>query len=137
MASPRSTLRRQAIKKSTVKYLILLALLLPSIVFGGGLTWDQTEVAIEAVEGEGKVPGEFRFTNNSDQPVRLRAVAASCGCIVAAPDKRVYAPGESAVIPFTYAPKRKWGTRAYRIYIVTDEPGRPYEIRLVVTERRK
>ncbi len=120
-----------------MKFAVFLALLLPSAVLAGGLTWDQTEVSIEALEGGGKVPGEFRFTNTSDRPIRLRAVAASCGCIVAAPDKREYAPGESAVIPFTYAPKRKWGTRAYRIYVVTDEPGRPYEIRLVVTEKQR
>jgi hypothetical protein len=120
-----------------MKLAVCLALLLPSIALGGGLTWDQTEVAIESLEGAGKVPGEFRFTNNSAQPIRLRAVAPSCGCIVAKPDKRDYAPGESAVIPFTYAPKGKWGTRAYRIFVVTDEPGNPYEIRLVVTETRR
>ena len=120
-----------------MKLAVCLALLLPSIALGGGLTWDQTEVAIESLEGAGKVAGEFRFTNNSAQPIRLRAVAASCGCIVAKPDKRDYAPGESAVIPFTYAPKGKWGTRAYRIFVVTDEPGNPYEIRLIVTETRR
>jgi hypothetical protein len=120
-----------------MKLAVCLALLVPSVVLGGGLTWDQTEVAIESLEGGGKVAGEFRFTNTGDQPVRLRAVAASCGCIVAQPDKRAYAPGESAVIPFTYAPRGRWGTRAYRIYVVTDEPGKPYEIRLVVTETRQ
>jgi len=124
-------------KKTSMRLLLLLALLLPASALAGGLTWDKTEVAIESIEGGGKVPGEFRFTNTSAQPVRLRAVAASCGCIVAKPDKRDYAPGETGVIPFTYAPKRKWGTRAYRIYVVTNEPGKPYEIRLVVTETQR
>jgi len=124
-------------KTDEMKIALFLALMLPSIVSAGGLTWDQTEVSLEALEGGGKVPGEFRFTNTSDRPIRLRTVAASCGCIVAAPDKRDYAPGEKGIIPFTYAPKRKWGTRAYRIYVVTNEPGRPYEIRLVVTETRR
>ena len=103
----------------------------------GGLVWDQTEVAIESIEGGGKVTGQFRFTNKSDQPIRIRAVPASCGCIVAKPEKRDYTPGESGIIPFTYAPKRKWGTRAYRVYVVTNEGGAPYEIRLVVTEKRR
>lgn len=124
-------------KTDVVKLLLCLLLVLPSAAVAGGLVWDQTEVSIESVEGGGKVAGEFRFTNRSDQAVRIRAVPASCGCIVANPEKRGYAPGESGVIPFTYAPKRKWGTRAYRVYIVTDEPGRPYEMRLVVTERRR
>lgn len=129
--------RRVRTKRKGVKLLLCLLLLLPSATLAGGLVWDRTEVAIESVEGGGKVAGEFRFTNRSDQTVRLRAVPASCGCIAAEPEKRGYAPGESGVIPFTYAPKRKWGTRAYRVYVVTDEPGRPYELRLVVTERRR
>lgn len=99
--------------------------------------WEKTEVPIEAVEGGGKVAGEFRFTNKSDQAIRIRSVAPSCGCIVPQPEKRDYAPGEKGVIPFTYAPKRKWGTRAYRIFVVTNEPGRPDELRLVVTETRR
>ena len=120
-----------------MRTLLLLALILPTAALAGGLSWEKTEVAIESIEGGGKVPGEFRFTNTSDRPIRIRAVPASCGCIVAKPDKRDYAPGETGVIPFTYAPKRKWGTRAYRVYVVTNEPGRPYEFRLVVTEKKR
>lgn len=121
-----------------MKSLLALAfLLLPGAALGGGLEWEKQEVSIEWIEGGGKVPGEFRFKNVSEQPIRIRAVPASCGCIKAAPEKRDYAPGESGVIPFTYAPKRKWGTRAYRVYVVTNERGAPYEFRLVVTEKRK
>lgn len=114
-----------------------LLLLLPPAALAGGLTWDQTEVAVDSIEGGGPVSGEFRFTNKSDQPVRIRSVPASCGCIAAKPPKREFAPGEKGVVPFTYTPKRKWGTRAYRVYVVTDESGPPYEMRLVVTERRR
>ena len=120
-----------------VKFLFCLALLAPAIALGGGLQWDKQEVSVEWTEGGDKVPGEFRFKNISDQPIRIRSVPASCGCIKAKPEKRDYAPGESGVIPFTYTPKRKWGTRAYRVYVVTNEPGRPYEFRVVVTEKRR
>lgn len=120
-----------------MRILLCLVLLLPSAALAGGLAWETTEVALEALEGGGKVPGELRFTNTSDQPIRIRAVPASCGCIVAKAEKRDYAPGESGTIPFTYTPKRKWGTRAYRVYVATNEPGRPYELRLVVTETRR
>lgn len=120
-----------------MKLLLCLLFLLPSGGLAGGLAWEKTEVAIESIEGGGKVAGEFRFANKSHRTVRIRSVPASCGCIVARPEKRDYAPGESGVIPFTYAPKRKRGTRAYRVYIVTDEPGHPYELRLVVTEKQR
>jgi hypothetical protein len=57
---------------------------------------------------------------------------------VAKPAKRDYAPGESGEIPFTYSPKGRWGARAYRVYVVTDEKGvRPYQLRLEVTEIRR
>jgi hypothetical protein len=57
---------------------------------------------------------------------------------VTKPEKRDYAPGESGEIPFTYSPKGRWGARAYRVYVVTDEKGvRPYQLRLEVTETRR
>ncbi len=107
---------------------------LPITLWAGGLQFDQTMVDLSAVQGAGKVSGEFRFTNTSDQPVRIRSVPASCGCIVARPEKRDYAPGERGVIPFQYGPKGKDGTHTYRVYVVTNEKGRPYELLLRVTE---
>jgi hypothetical protein len=118
-----------------MRRLVIIALLfLPVAVWAGGLQFDETLVDLTAVQGAGKVAGEFRFTNTSDQPIRIRRVPASCGCIVAQPEKRDYAPGERGVIPFTYGPKGKDGTHAYRVYVVTDEKGRPYELLLRVTE---
>jgi hypothetical protein len=117
---------------------LLLLVAMASAAAGQALQWDQTTVAIEAVEGAGKVPGAFRFTNKSDATIRIRSVPASCGCVVTKPAKRDYAPGESGEIPFTYSPKGRWGARAYRVYVVTDEKGvRPYQLRLEVTETRR
>lgn len=117
----------------------LLLFLAMAVTAGAqSLQWDQTTVAIEAVEGGGKVPGVFRFTNKGDTTIRIRSVPASCGCVVTKPEKRDFAPGESGEIPFTYSPKGRWGLRAYKILVVTDEKGvRPYQLRLEVTETRR
>lgn len=117
----------------------LLLFLAMAVTAGAqSLQWDQTTVAIEAVEGSGKVPGVFRFTNKGDTTIRIRSVPASCGCVVTKPEKRDFAPGESGEIPFTYSPKGRWGLRAYKILVVTDEKGvRPYQLRLEVTETRR
>ncbi|MEX1110457.1 MAG: DUF1573 domain-containing protein [Chthoniobacterales bacterium] len=116
--------------------LLFLALTITSAA--QSLQWEKPTVAIEAPEGGGKVAGAFRFTNTGNGNVRIRSVPASCGCIAAKPAKRDYAPGESGEIPFTYSPKGRWGARAYRIYVVTDEKGvRPYQLRLEVTEIRR
>jgi hypothetical protein len=117
---------------------LLVLLAMAASAAAQSLHWDQTTVAIEAIEGGGKVPGVFRFTNKGDAMVRIRSVPASCGCVVTKPEKRDYAPGESGEITFTYSPKGRWGARAYRVYVVTDEKGvRPYQLRLEVTEKRR
>jgi hypothetical protein len=117
---------------------LLLLLVLTATAAAQSLQWDQTTVAIEAVEGGGKVPGVFRFTNKGDTTIQIRSVPASCGCVVAKPQKRDYAPGESGKIPFTYSPKGRWGLRAYKVLVVTDEKGvRPYQLRLEVNETRR
>ena len=118
--------------------LLLLLVAMAATAGAQALQWEQPTVAIEAIEGGGKVAGAFRFTNTGDRVVRIRSVPASCGCVAAKPAKRDYAPGESGEIPFTYSPKGRWGARAYRVYVVTDEKGiRPYQLRLEVTETRR
>lgn len=118
---------------------VLLVFLALTVSAGAqALQWEKPTVAIEAVEGGGKVSGVFRFTNQGDSVVRIRSVPASCGCVVAKPEKREYSPGESGEIPFTYTPKGRWGVRAYRVLVVTDEKGvRPYQLRLEVTETKR
>jgi hypothetical protein len=117
---------------------LLLFLILSATATAQSLQWDQTTVAIEAVEGSGKVLGVFRFTNKGDATIQIRSVPASCGCVVAKPQKRDYAPGESGEIPFTYSPKGRWGLRAYKVLVVTDEKDiRPYQLRLEVNETRR
>ncbi len=121
-----------------MKPIFFLSLLLPAAVWAQALEWEKPRVAVQVVQGGDKVSSEFRFENTSDHTVRIKSVPASCYCVVARPEKRDYAPGESGVLPFTYAPKNRPGVRAYRLYVVTDEKGiRPYELVLEVTEVAK
>ena len=100
------------------------------------LTWDQTTIERDTL-GE-KVTAEFHFTNNAAVPVRIQAVQTSCGCTVAAPQKREYAPGESGVLPVTHDPEGRTGVRAYRVTVRTDEDGtKPDELILKVNIARQ
>ncbi len=120
---------------SPVKLVLLIALLLPSAALAQALQWEKTRTPVEAAEGGGTVTAYFRFTNTSDQPVRIRSVPTSCGCMVGMPEKRDYAPGEQGSLALAYSPKGRQGVHAYRFYVVTDEKGvRPYELVLEVTE---
>lgn len=115
--------------------IVLLALAAP--LSAQALKWESTNASLDLQPGSGKTSGEFRFTNTSDHTVVIRSVPASCGCIASKPEKVEYASGESGTIPFTYTPKKKWGTFAYRLYVVTDEKGiQPYPLIVEITERR-
>lgn len=98
-----------------------------------GLVWDDTTATIETHGSPETRRAEFRFRNESDRPVRIRGVDSSCGCTVAKPEKEVYAPGESGVLPVTHKPKPGPQARSYLITVTTDEGRkRIYDLRLVV-----
>ena len=69
-----------------------------------GLVWDSAMVTIETQGSPETRTTEFRFRNDSDRPVRIRGVKSSCGCTVVKPEKDVYAPGESGVLPVSHKP---------------------------------
>lgn len=97
-----------------------------------GLAWDNTTVTIETHGSPETRNTEFRFRNDGNQPVRIRGVKSSCGCTVVKPEKDVYAPGESGVLPVSHKPKPGSVPRRYRIAVVTDEEGPSYDLSLVV-----
>jgi len=98
-----------------------------------GLAWDNTTVTIETHGSPETRNTEFRFRNDGNQPVRIRGVKSSCGCTVVKPEKDVYAPGESGVLPVSHKPKPGSVPRRYRIGVSTDEAGgRVHDLSLVV-----
>ena len=116
-------------------FLVLIFLLcaLPA-TSRAGLVWDSTEVTIDTHGSPETRLAEFRFRNDSNQPVRIRGVKSSCGCTVVRPEKEVYAPGERGVLPVSHKPKPGSVPRRYRISVSTDEPaGSPYDLALVVS----
>jgi len=98
-----------------------------------GLVWDNATVTIDTQGSPETRTTEFRFRNAADRPVRIRGVRSSCGCTVVKPEKEVYAPGESGVLPVSHKPKSGSVPRRYRIAVSTDEGGgRVHDLSLVV-----
>jgi len=111
----------------------LVLLVLPLTQAAAGLTWESSSVTIETQGSPETRTTEFRFHNDSDRPVRIRGVKSSCGCTVVRPEKDVYAPGESGVLPISHKPKSGSVPRRYRIAVSTDEGGgRVHDLSLVV-----
>src|SRR5687768_13639384 len=61
-----------------------------------------------AEEG-GPVMHEFNFTNNTNRPVKILTVQASCGCTTPAWTKEVVQPGKTGFIQASYNPKGRPG----------------------------
>lgn len=97
------------------------------------LVWENTTVTLETRGSLETQTAEFRFRNDSDQPVRIRGAKTSCGCTVAKLEQDVYAPGADGVLRVSHKPKSGSAPRRYRINVTTDEPGgRAYDLSLIV-----
>ena len=117
-------------RTALLRALLFLALVSPA---GAGLVWENTMVTIDTQGSPETRTTEFRFRNDSDRPVRIRGVKSSCGCTVVKPEKDVYAPGESGILPVSHKPKSGSVPRRYRITVSTDEAGgRGHDLSLVV-----
>lgn len=118
--------------------LAILAWLLTASAWAQSLEWGQTRLAIQLPRDGGNGAAEFHFKNSGDRPVFIKQAAASCNCVSTKFDHRMTDPGESGVVSLTVSPKGRPGTRAFRIYVTTDEKGvRPYELTLEVSEFEK
>ena len=114
---PRFLIHRVFMRSKLAAFLLLT---IPAL----SLQWERETVECGAAPFAPKVEASFRFTNTSSQTVHLLGVQTSCGCTVATPAKREYAPGEKGVLPVTHDPRGRTGTHAYRITVQTDEGGR-------------
>lgn len=97
------------------------------------LVWDSTTVTIDTQGNAETRTAEFRFRNDSDQPVRIRDVRTSCGCTVVKPEREIYGAGETGVLRVEHKPRPGAAPRRYRISVSTDESGaRMHDLALVV-----
>jgi len=90
-------------------------------------------------EEEGPIVHEFKFINNSDKPVKILNVKASCGCTTPAWSKESVEPGESGFIQAQYNPRNRPGKFHKSLTINTDYSDQPIRLYIkgVVTPKPK
>lgn len=76
-------------------------------------------------ELKGPVSHEFVFTNNSQRPVKILKVQASCGCTTPAWSKEVVPPGKNGFIQARYDPKGRPGFFTKSLTVTTDLEANP------------
>lgn len=72
-------------------------------------------------QGE-KVSHNFVLENKGKSDLKIRKIAASCGCTATSPDKRTIAPGEKATIKATFDSRGKSGRQNKAITVITNDP---------------
>lgn len=76
-------------------------------------------------EDKGPVTHEFTFTNNSQRPVKILTVQASCGCTTPGWSKEPVEPGKSGYIQASYNPKGRPGFFNKSLTVTTDLEANP------------
>jgi hypothetical protein len=64
------------------------------------------------------IKGNIQFVNKGKEPLELEDVRASCGCTAVKPEKMIFEPGETAIIPYTIETKQFTGVIRKTIRLV-------------------
>ncbi len=100
-----------------------VAATLPSAPLFGqtSLSWEQTEIKVDADFGQQEVNAYYTFTNTSDQPITITDTQTSCGCTVPSLEKKTYAPGESGKLLATFDIGSRLGKQRKEIKVSSQE----------------
>ena len=90
-----------------------------------GLSWTSQTAIARPVPSEDSLEAWYNFTNDSSQPMRIKAVKAPCDCIVTQADKTVYYPGESGLIMVEIDRSRKQAPFRETIRVAASHPDTP------------
>lgn len=75
-------------------------------------------------EAAGPQTGHARFVNDGTDPVSITEVRPSCGCTSADYPKEPVAPGDTAIVSFTYDPFMRPGRFEKTVKVYSDDGGR-------------
>lgn len=100
----------------------LLVLAATTALGASPLTWETTDVRIEAPPLSESVEAVFPFTNTGARAVTIAEVHSSCGCTVPQLEKRIYEPGESGVIRATFTLGERMGLQEKTVIVSTSAP---------------
>ena len=89
------------------------------------LIWDKSEIELRPKLGDATAVAIFKYENKGDKPIHINAVRTSCGCTVAASEKKDVAPGEKGEISATFHIGDRTGMQQKTVTVDTDDPTHP------------
>lgn len=112
---------KELIRKAGSGRIIALSLFLTmSSVMWGKVEWLQTEYDFGAFpEIAGPRTGTVRFVNKGSEPMLINRVRLTCGCTSESHTEGIVAPGDTAVVNFTYNPIGRPGRfeKSIKVYV--------------------
>ena len=75
-----------------------------------------------------KLTFKFKFINKGNEPLVIKNIRASCGCIVSQLSKRIYLPKEKGEIKVEFDTKGRIGWQKEYIYLQTNDPASPLTV---------
>ncbi|MCM8807696.1 MAG: DUF1573 domain-containing protein [Candidatus Omnitrophica bacterium] len=67
----------------------------------------------------------FKFKNIGNQPLRIKSIRASCGCIISSISKRIFLPREKGEIKVKFDTTGRSGWQQQPIYVYSNDPATP------------
>ncbi|MEZ5303304.1 MAG: DUF1573 domain-containing protein [Verrucomicrobiales bacterium] len=97
------------------------------------LKFESSDQSKSAKPEDEEIDVQFQFINDGDQPVVIREVESTCGCLKASADRKTYPPGEAGTIEATFKLGSFTGTQQKWVRIHTTNRVEPYRLSLSVT----
>lgn len=97
------------------------------------LKFDVVTKEVDALPEDTEIRIQFTFSNPTDEPIRVRDIESTCGCLKATTDRRLYGPGEEGVLDALFSLGSFVGTHQKVLYLMTEKPHlERYELKVTV-----
>ncbi len=110
------------------KHLLALIVALPMFLAAashGQLTWEAQTIQVKAKPDAKQVTAAFKFRNETDYSLTIRAVRGPKDCRINRPGKRTYRPGEGDTLQVTYPIAAERGKLTRTIAVFSDSTREP------------
>lgn len=106
-----------------MKHLIIISIYLLAAAFHvqAKLNFEYYTLSDKIPEDAQAYAFEYKFENAGAGPVTIESVKTSCGCTVAAPEKKTYQPGEAGIIKGVFNIGGRTGKQRNIIQLFTDD----------------
>ena len=107
------------------KYILFSALFFSISISRANICFKAESISQTVLQESPIFSFSFRFTNNSESPVKILKITTNCNCTKARADREIYLPNESGEISGEFEIGSRTGMQSKKIFVETDDPQNP------------